>query len=397
MMNSSSCVTPDTPAGDADAVAPGNPSHPPPAAAPATAESGETENDRIGSSKLLDGEEAEDVVAVEKDLSRPRRDAEISQVAINPSKSRVESDVIDQDERRNFGSQVQESSATTSAESTSTSTPTTNTTPTRLLSLNTSKPISIPRPTGGPRSPSYRTGLRMPNLVDLTDLTLHSPSSQIVGTPFAITTNTTRFEYPFPDTAASGSQQHSHHPHHHAASSSAENSPPGAWAVPPSLSTFSLGLGGSYPSFLPPPPPVTSSTSTTSFSSNSGSASQSASPVYGSSMPDLAPHPPSSSSTYNSTNLKLNKRPDPPIPPSLAKKRNKWSLNLLGRRRSSTSAVSTTSTTSSSGGEDGSPVTMSLAGSMGSLNLASDGSGAEPGRMVASPMNSPLEDVQRRL
>lgn len=38
----------------------------------------------------------------------------------------------------------------------------------------------------------------MPRLVNLSNLKLHSPSSQIVGTPFA--NDNTRFEYPFPDT-----------------------------------------------------------------------------------------------------------------------------------------------------------------------------------------------------
>ncbi|KAF5327096.1 hypothetical protein D9619_004626 [Psilocybe cf. subviscida] len=37
----------------------------------------------------------------------------------------------------------------------------------------------------------------MPRLVNLSNLKLHSPSSQIVGTPFA--NDNTRFEYPFPD------------------------------------------------------------------------------------------------------------------------------------------------------------------------------------------------------
>lgn len=54
--------------------------------------------------------------------------------------------------------------------------------------------------------------------------------------------------------------------------------------------------------------------------------------------------PPPSHPSYNSTHPKMKVHADPPIPPNLVNRRLRWSLRLLGRRKSSTgSQQSTTS------------------------------------------------------
>ena len=130
--------------------------------------------------------------------------------------------------------------------------------------------------------PESATPKRKPRL-NLTDITLHSPSS-ILGTPFDV--SEPRFEYPFPA------------------------SPPDPDFYPgPSFAPFA----GHITSFGPtPPPPVIASTSSS------------------------ARHDPAKA--LSPTHLKLQPR-DPPVPPSLAKKR--WSVSIkappqfkLGRPRS---------------------------------------------------------------
>ena len=135
-----------------------------------------------------------------------------------------------------------------------------------------------------------------PKLINLDDIPLNSPSSQIVGTPFA--NDNTRFEYPFPDTNQNCSSGSS-----------------------PATSDFS----GSAPSSSP-------STSFPTLSTSSQVLTQ------------LSFPPPSHHPSYNTTHPKLKVQANPPIPPNLVKRRLRWGLKLLGRRKSSAgSQISTTS------------------------------------------------------
>ncbi|TFK22756.1 hypothetical protein FA15DRAFT_671187 [Coprinopsis marcescibilis] len=92
------------------------------------------------------------------------------------------------------------------------------------ISSNSSEPPKIPgdenksQAGSSPNSPPYSepptpsttltpssapsTPLRIPEMASLSNIILHSPSSQIVGTPFA--TNCTPFEYPFPSEYGKG-------------------------------------------------------------------------------------------------------------------------------------------------------------------------------------------------
>ena len=134
-----------------------------------------------------------------------------------------------------------------------------------------------------------------PKSINLADLPLHSPSSQIVGTPFA--NDDTRFEYPFPDTnQTSGSGSSS--------ATSGFSSP--ATSASPTSSSF--------------PTLSTSSQMLTQLS-----------------FPPSSHHP-----IYNATHPKMKVQPDPPIPPNLIKRRLRWSLNLLGRRKSSVGSQQST-------------------------------------------------------
>lgn len=119
------------------------------------------------------------------------------------------------------------------------------------------------------------TGLR----TTLPDIALNSPSTNIIGTPYAHTTSNTPFEYPFPETS------------------------PDAPSSPPSHPSYRPG--SPHGNFHPPPhPPAT----------------------------DI--HPPGSG--FNLIHPKPRAAAPaspPPMPPSLKKKR--WTLNILGRRRTS--------------------------------------------------------------
>lgn len=152
--------------------------------------------------------------------------------------------------------------------------------------------------------------------INLDDLALHSPSSQIVGTPFAI--DNTRFEYPFPDTNQTCDDG--------LGSSSAISEPNPSPSASPSSSSF--------------PVPSTSSQILTQLSYPS----------------------------YNHPKMKV--QANPPIPPNLIKRRLRWSLNLLGRRKSS--SASQQSATS-----DESPSSMTS---------------ITDGQQSASPPGSPLQE-----
>lgn len=120
---------------------------------------------------------------------------------------------------------------------------------------------------------------------ELTGLQLHSPSTNIIGTPFTVTS--TPYEYPFP-------------PNAHASSSSE------TLFTAPYLLTSPLSLSA-------PTVAVTAS-------------------PFG---PDAR--------SYSSTHPKL-RTVEPPIPPGLVQKRQRWSLNLTRRDGSFGSQTSDTST-----------------------------------------------------
>jgi hypothetical protein len=146
-----------------------------------------------------------------------------------------------------------------------------------------------------------------PKSINLDDIPLNSPSSQIVGTPFAI--DNTRFEYPFPVTnqfSSSGSS-----------------------------SGTSLGTSD----FSASSPSTSSSTSFPTLSTSSQI------------LTHLSFPPPSHHPSCNTTHPKMKLQTNPPIPPNLVKRRLRRDLEFLGRRKSSTgsqhSATSDDSATSS--------------------------------------------------
>jgi len=132
------------------------------------------------------------------------------------------------------------------------------------------------------------------------ELALHSPST-IIGTPFA---TDSPFEYPFPDNS---------------------NSTTSRDALPFISSLNSLSPSSSFP-------PLSSGSSLTlSSSSSSQSPPLTITPP---SVSPLAHFPPDLPQNYSPTHPKL--RPgNPPVPPGLIKKRQRWNLGLLRRRGSS--------------------------------------------------------------
>ena len=150
--------------------------------------------------------------------------------------------------------------------------------------------------------------------IQLDDIPLNSPSSQIVGTPYA--NDTTRFEYPFPDTNQSGNSEES-----------------------------SSGTTSDFCGSVPSSSPSTSFTSSQILTQLS--------------FPPHSHHP-----TYNITHPKMKVQTNPPIPPNLVKRRLRWSLKMLGRKSSTGSQQSTTSDDSiitdiSDGQEPASPIGVS--------------------------------------
>ncbi|KAJ6591662.1 hypothetical protein DFH09DRAFT_1137622 [Mycena vulgaris] len=134
----------------------------------------------------------------------------------------------------------------------------------------------------------------MPPLTNLADLTLHSPSSMIVGTPFS-DANSTRFEYPFPDKSATSSSPElpsgNSPPHHSPTFSSISPSPSSsalASASQPQLALNAPPTLQHFPASFPPPPEL---------------------------------------SNYSPTHPKM-RAVDPPVPPALVKRRQRWTLGL---------------------------------------------------------------------
>lgn len=131
----------------------------------------------------------------------------------------------------------------------------------------------------------------------LPNVPLHSPSD-IIGTPFA--TDSAPYEYPFPDPSATTITDRD--------------------GLPFSSPWTNLSHSSSFPSLL-------SGSSFQVSSSSSTLPSLSTPPSIMSHFPPDVPH------TYSSTHPKL--RPiNPPVPPALVKKRQRWSLDLLRRRSS---------------------------------------------------------------
>ncbi|KAF8348805.1 hypothetical protein F5887DRAFT_1070965 [Amanita rubescens] len=134
----------------------------------------------------------------------------------------------------------------------------------------------------------------MANAHDLTSLALHSPS-HIVGTPFA--TSSTRFEYPFPDSTTASPLTCS------------PASSPGSCNT--CCSSGSISFTFNLPLSLPP-----SAQFHRPFAPSS---------LHGSSAPTSHPSP---------THPKLRVQGPPPIPPTLIKKRNRWTLHCLRKKDS---------------------------------------------------------------
>ncbi|KAJ6621390.1 hypothetical protein B0H10DRAFT_2215312 [Mycena sp. CBHHK59/15] len=142
----------------------------------------------------------------------------------------------------------------------------------------------------------------MPPLTNLTDLALHSPSQVIVGTPFS-DINSTRFEYPFPDKASTSSSpepfMNNSPPLNSPTFSSLSASPSSSAIISSSQSQLTLNTPPTlqhFPASFPPPLDL---------------------PNYSLTHPKMR--------TFN-----------PPVPPSLVKKRQRWTLGLgsLGRKLS---------------------------------------------------------------
>lgn len=146
--------------------------------------------------------------------------------------------------------------------------------------------------------------LQIPGPLDLSDLTLHSPSSHIVGTPFA--TSSARFEYPFPEGPTT-------------------TEPHQATSLTPPLSFPSLASGSTFPG------PTSSSSQPQSLATTPPSISR-FSPPFSLELPNYSP-----------THPKM-RTGNPPVPPGLVKKRGRWSLGLLRRRSTNGSTGSQSST-----------------------------------------------------
>ncbi|GLB43720.1 hypothetical protein LshimejAT787_1402320 [Lyophyllum shimeji] len=140
------------------------------------------------------------------------------------------------------------------------------------------------------RSPPLAVSMPRP------DDAFHSPSSQFVGTPF---TTESRFEYPFPDISSTRD-----------ASSTTLNA---------SLPSLSLSASPAFPS--------SSSSHFLSLSSSPPSTITKFPPTF---LPADRP-------SYSPKHPKM-RLADAPVPPGLAKKRQRWSRNLLRRRSSSGSS-----------------------------------------------------------
>ncbi|KAJ7281640.1 hypothetical protein C8J57DRAFT_79867 [Mycena rebaudengoi] len=157
------------------------------------------------------------------------------------------------------------------------------------------------------------------HITDLADLSLHSPS-QIVGTPFS-DTNSARFEYPFPDKSASSS------PELYSTNSVPLISPTFSSISPPSSSLAIMSA--SQPQLVLNSPPSSLHHFPASFP------------------------PPPDLPNYSPTHPKM-RTVNPPVPPALVKRRQRWSLGLgsLSRKISLRSGSAPTQPNTSGGALD---------------------------------------------
>lgn len=176
----------------------------------------------------------------------------------------------------------------------------------------TSTPVDRPTPSHT-RSPPPGT-LNMSDLRNtLPDINFNSPSTNIIGTPFAHTASNTPFEYPFPE-------------------SSPDNAPS------PSPPHLFHRPGSPHGNFQHPPHP----------------------------HPQADGHP-SSSGGFNLFHSKFkaaSPNSPPPMPPSLRKKR--WTLNILSRKRTSNPPTPTTECASSPLGSPPAAPSGAVLGGLGS-------------------------------
>lgn len=175
----------------------------------------------------------------------------------------------------------------------------------------------------------------MPVLTNLADLTLHSPSSMIVGTPFSDDINSTRFEYPF-STSSSQELPSNHSPPQNSPTFSSLSSSPSSSAL----------VSASQPQLVLNAPPTLQH--------------------YPASFP-----PPTDLPNYSPTHPKM-RAVDPPVPPALVKRRQRFTRTLesLTRKLSLRSGSAPTGPVSPGGTESdpGHRRAMSIGGS-GSKSL----------------------------
>ncbi|KAF7424775.1 hypothetical protein PC9H_010086 [Pleurotus ostreatus] len=234
-------------------------------------------------------------------------------------------------------------------------------------------------PTSPPPDAPMATSIPMPGLPNLT---LHSPSATIVGTPFTLDTDIPRFEYPFPDTPIPGlyeynntsessgsgrlaipalphssssgsssdststscgssaapspshptSSHYQHDPHHHQTNAHQHVHIPSRHATHPVHITH---IPHPHPNHLisQSPPGSAFPLALTSTSTNSS---------HPHAHPQRHHHAHSNSNTHSSHQtqhhplspnasalLADSDREEPPVPPGLLKKRHRWSLGLL--------------------------------------------------------------------
>ncbi|KAK7030697.1 hypothetical protein R3P38DRAFT_868649 [Favolaschia claudopus] len=139
-----------------------------------------------------------------------------------------------------------------------------------------------------PRTPPPVTPMSLPNLADLA---LHSPSSMIVGTPFS-DIHSTRFEYPFPEDkpSSSASELRSHTPPQTSPTFSSLSSSPSSSAI----------VSASQPQLALNAPPALHH------------------------FPASFP-PPSELPSYSHPKMRT---VEPPVPPALVKRRQRFTLGL---------------------------------------------------------------------
>ncbi|PPQ68677.1 hypothetical protein CVT26_002959 [Gymnopilus dilepis] len=303
---------------------------------------------------------------VEEIAQEPIASVQAPGAAEEPPQAQPQQLEVEQPQRSSTPSQSPSTPSPPSSPRSQVSSQTPSPLPTSPPPTTTSPPLSPPPPSSSTQSspkssPQPRLSPRllrpnMPPMVDLSDLILHSPSSQIVGTPFA--TNTTKFEYPFPTTPSAGAGTGTPAVSVGSGSASGSSSVFSARSTVPSPMIHPLppplgAQGGSVPAFSltmtahrstsPVSPvsafPLLSSSPEFLAGAGAGAGAPSASASMSTSR-SSSYSPPSAASFPTHPKLKAQTAYPPPVPPSLARKRPKWSLGLLGRRKSSATSAS---------------------------------------------------------